>query len=73
MCNFYFFISVWHNLCPLDFYEDGITGILYKIFKTSPWVGWIALNALGHLVWVTALFCCQIYQVCILILLCLLV
>ncbi|XP_076450296.1 palmitoyltransferase ZDHHC17-like [Babylonia areolata] len=51
-----------HN-CTLDIYEDGITGVVYKIFKSSPWVGWIGLNALGHMIWVTALFCCQIYQV----------
>jgi len=55
--------SVWQSNCPLNFYEDGITGIFYKIFKTSPWVGWIGLNAVGHIIWVTILFACQLYQV----------
>ncbi|PVD34087.1 hypothetical protein C0Q70_05350 [Pomacea canaliculata] len=56
-------ILFWKHSCNLDFYEDGITGIIYKIFKASPWVGWIGLNAVGHLIWVTVLFVCQLYQV----------
>jgi hypothetical protein len=56
-------VADWHHNCPLDIYEDGITGVLYKIFTTSPWVGWIGLNAVFHMFWVTGLFCCQIYQV----------
>ena len=58
--------SVWQSNCPLSFYEDGITGVIYKIFKTSPWVGWIGLNAMGHIVWVSILFICQLYQVLLL-------
>ena len=53
----------WQSNCPLNFYEDGITGMIYKVFKTSPWVGWIGLNAMGHMIWVSILFCCQLYQV----------
>ncbi|XP_071100123.1 palmitoyltransferase ZDHHC17-like isoform X2 [Haliotis cracherodii] len=53
----------WRNECPFDIYEDGITGVVYKIFKKSPWVGWIAINAFGHIFWVTCLFVCQLYQI----------
>lgn len=56
-------ILFWRNRCPLDIYEDGITGIVMKIFNTSPWVGWIALNAVVHMVWVSALLVCQLYQI----------
>ncbi|KAL8558720.1 hypothetical protein ACOMHN_036387 [Nucella lapillus] len=56
-------ILFWRHNCTLDIYEDGITGVVYKVFKASPWVGWIGLNAIGHIIWVTALFFCQLYQV----------
>ncbi|BFZ04808.1 hypothetical protein BsWGS_07847 [Bradybaena similaris] len=55
--------SFWQVECPFDFYEDGITGIVYKTWQRSPWVAWIALNALLHLVWVVSLFSCQLYQI----------
>jgi len=29
----------------------------------SPWVGWIALNTGVHIIWVTTLFICQMYQI----------
>lgn len=53
----------WAHNCPWDFYEEGITGILTKIFTTSPWVGWTAINALGHSIWVTPVLVCQLYQI----------
>ncbi|KAK7479774.1 hypothetical protein BaRGS_00028954, partial [Batillaria attramentaria] len=56
-------VLFWRTECPFDIYEDGITGIIYKIFKTSPWIGWIALNAVVHMVWVSALLACQLYQI----------
>ncbi|KAK6192633.1 hypothetical protein SNE40_004074 [Patella caerulea] len=46
-----------------DFYEEGITGSLRKIFKVSPWVGWIGANAICHMIWVSCLFICQLYQI----------
>ncbi|XP_070200273.1 palmitoyltransferase ZDHHC17-like isoform X2 [Littorina saxatilis] len=60
---FYGCTLYWQHNCPFDIYEDGITGIIYKIFKTSPWVGWIALNSFAHMFWVSALFFCQLYQI----------
>ncbi|XP_059142261.1 palmitoyltransferase ZDHHC17-like [Physella acuta] len=56
-------ITFWQVECPMDFYEDGITGIIYKALKASPWVAWIALNVIAHLVWVSTLFVCQMYQI----------
>ncbi|XP_005106609.1 palmitoyltransferase ZDHHC17 [Aplysia californica] len=53
----------WSVNCPIAFYEDGITGVLYKLFKASPWIAWIGLNALFHIVWVSSLFVCQMYQI----------
>ncbi|XP_052834225.1 palmitoyltransferase ZDHHC17 [Octopus bimaculoides] len=53
----------WAHNCPLDFYVDGITGIFSKIFTTSPWIGWTAINAAGHTIWVTPVLICQLYQI----------
>ena len=47
----------------LSFYEDGISGTVWKLFQPSPWVAWIGLNAFVHVCWVTMLFGCQLYQV----------
>lgn len=58
-----FFLTDWRANCPFDIYEDGITGILYKVLKTSPWVFWVGANAMVHIVWVTVLLSCQLYQV----------
>lgn len=55
--------AYWRANCPFDIYEDGITGILYKVLKTSPWVFWVGANAMVHIVWVTVLLSCQLYQV----------
>ncbi|XP_041366401.1 palmitoyltransferase ZDHHC17-like [Gigantopelta aegis] len=61
---FYGCVQFWKNRCPpMSFYDDGITGVSYKILHTSPWVAWMALNALGHLTWVTAMLACQLYQI----------
>jgi hypothetical protein len=48
---------------PFDFYEEGITGVSYKLIKNSPWVTWIAINAAFHICWVGVLLVCQLYQV----------
>ncbi|CAL1530419.1 unnamed protein product [Lymnaea stagnalis] len=56
-------LQFWQVECPIDFYEDGITGLAYKTLKASPWVAWIALNVAIHLVWVSTLFTCQMYQI----------
>ncbi|CAI9743377.1 palmitoyltransferase ZDHHC17-like isoform X1 [Octopus vulgaris] len=53
----------WAHNCPWDFYVDGVTGIFSKIFTTSPWIGWTAINAAGHTIWVTPVLICQLYQV----------
>ncbi|KAK3583275.1 hypothetical protein CHS0354_011162 [Potamilus streckersoni] len=55
--------TFWSERTSWAFYEDGITGILYKIIVTSPWVAWIALNAAVHFVWVFLLLFCQLYQI----------
>ncbi|XP_064599843.1 palmitoyltransferase ZDHHC17-like isoform X2 [Liolophura sinensis] len=55
--------TYWDANCPWSFYEEGITGVLWKICSHSPWVGWMGLNGLIHLGWVAALLCCQLYQV----------
>ncbi|KAL5007395.1 hypothetical protein ScPMuIL_016201 [Solemya velum] len=61
--GFYGHILYWQHNCPIDFYEDGITGTVIKIMKTSPWVGWMAANSVVHMTWVSILFLCQLYQV----------
>ncbi|XP_033751574.1 palmitoyltransferase ZDHHC17-like [Pecten maximus] len=53
----------WNHVCPFDIYVDGITGIIYKIVKASPWVAWIAINSVGHMLWVGILLSCQMYQI----------
>nr|XP_022323665.1 palmitoyltransferase ZDHHC17-like isoform X2 [Crassostrea virginica] len=55
--------AYWSVKCPFDIYVDGITGIMYKVLKTSPWVFWVGANAMVHIVWVTVLLSCQLYQV----------
>lgn len=57
-CNLY-----WKNVTPFDFYEEGITGVTYKLIKNSPWVTWIAMNAAFHFCWVGMLLVCQLYQI----------
>ncbi|KAB7496510.1 hypothetical protein Anas_00905, partial [Armadillidium nasatum] len=32
----------------------------------DPWVSWVSLNLFLHVVWVTTLLCCQLYQILIL-------
>ena len=60
---FLFISTDWSVKCPFDIYVDGITGIMYKVLKTSPWVFWVGANAMVHIVWVTVLLSCQLYQV----------
>lgn len=61
---FIFIIFIdWQNVTPFDFYEEGITGVSYKLIKNCPWVTWIALNAAFHFCWVGMLLLCQLYQV----------
>jgi len=47
-------------VCPFDFYVDGVTGVIYKMLKASPWVFWIAVNSVGHMTWVGILLACQL-------------
>lgn len=51
------------NCAPMSFYDDGITGVLWKVVKPSPWVFWIGLNSFAHCLWVGALLLSQLYQV----------
>ncbi|KAJ8307797.1 hypothetical protein KUTeg_014653 [Tegillarca granosa] len=60
---FAYCLPYWEHNCPFDIYEDGITGVVYKVLKSSPWVFWISLNAMIHSVWVGILLLCQLYQV----------
>ena len=53
----------WNNVVPFDFYEEGITGVSYKLIKNCPWVTWIAINAAFHICWVGVLLVCQLYQI----------
>lgn len=57
-------ICYWKARCdPLSFYDDGITGCIWKLIKPSPWVFWIAFNSLVHSIWVGMLLLCQLYQI----------
>ncbi|RUS80345.1 hypothetical protein EGW08_011884 [Elysia chlorotica] len=56
-------VQFWGAECEIDFYEDGLTGSIYKMLKVSPWVFWINLNTGFHLIWVSSLFVCQMYQI----------
>ncbi|XP_052261110.1 palmitoyltransferase ZDHHC17-like isoform X1 [Dreissena polymorpha] len=57
-------VCYWKANCEaVHFYEDGITGSLWKIVKPSPWVFWISLNCMLHCLWVGALLGSQLYQV----------
>ncbi|XP_060566035.1 palmitoyltransferase ZDHHC17-like [Ruditapes philippinarum] len=57
-------ICYWQaNCAPMSFYDDGFTGILWKVIKPSPWVFWIGLNSFLHFLWVGALLLSQLYQI----------
>lgn len=43
--------------------EEGVWNSLVTIGSCNPWVGWVMLNALLHMGWVTVLTICQTYQV----------
>ncbi|XP_013403183.1 palmitoyltransferase ZDHHC17 isoform X2 [Lingula anatina] len=52
----------WHHNVKYSWEDDGITGIAWKLMKASPWVFWIAMNAMFHVLWVGMLLICQLYQ-----------
>ncbi|WAR03499.1 ZDH17-like protein [Mya arenaria] len=54
----------WSVNCEkVHFYDDGITGSVWKVVKPSPWVFWIGLNSFLHFLWVGALLLSQLYQI----------
>lgn len=52
------FLIDWRVNCSFDIYEDGIIGILYKVFKISFWVFWVGVNVMVYIVWVIVLLFC---------------
>ena len=61
---FTFHVTDWQANCDsMSFYEDGLTGCVWKIVAPSPWVFWIAANTGLHILWVGALLVSQLYQV----------
>lgn len=55
-------IVFWEVKCNIQLTSNG-SGSLGDIFTCAPWVTWIAANGILHLIWVTTLFICQIYQI----------
>ncbi|XP_052801934.1 palmitoyltransferase ZDHHC17-like [Mya arenaria] len=57
-------LCYWSVNCEkVHFYDDGITGSVWKVVKPSPWVFWIGLNSFLHFLWVGALLLSQLYQI----------
>ncbi len=54
--------SVWTEHCKV-MRSDGFFLMLSKMTSCSPWVFWIACNAVFHMMWVGTLLACQLYQV----------
>ncbi|XP_037071162.1 palmitoyltransferase ZDHHC17-like [Pollicipes pollicipes] len=65
MCVFFLYgCSVFYQrACAVAISEQGFWNAVSTMATCETWVFWNALNALVHAVWVSALFCCQMYQV----------
>jgi len=57
------YFTVWTQSCVYDYEVDGIFVVIAKVIECGPWVFWISLNAIIHLIWVITLLSCQLYQV----------
>ncbi|KAF0312029.1 Palmitoyltransferase ZDHHC17 [Amphibalanus amphitrite] len=65
MCVFFLYgCGVYYQrACAVSFYDQGLWDALATMATCETWVFWNALNATVHTMWVSALFCCQMYQV----------
>ncbi|KAK2144610.1 hypothetical protein LSH36_743g00003 [Paralvinella palmiformis] len=57
------YFTVWTQSCVYDYEVDGIFVVIAKVIECGPWVFWISLNAIIHLIWVITLLSCQLYQI----------
>lgn len=55
-------VVFYRDSCNLTF-SDGIWNAILVINSCSPWIIWMIINALFHLLWVTLLTSIQIYQI----------
>ncbi|XP_064635159.1 palmitoyltransferase ZDHHC17-like [Lineus longissimus] len=55
--------TFWQHEAGIHYSVDGFWGVVKKIVYVSPFVSWIACNAMLHFTWVSILLVCQLYQV----------
>lgn len=53
----------WREDCDVGIKGDGFWSSVGIVFTCSPWVAWIAANGILHIIWVTGLLLCQLYQI----------
>uniref|UniRef100_A0A4W3ICA4 Palmitoyltransferase n=1 Tax=Callorhinchus milii TaxID=7868 RepID=A0A4W3ICA4_CALMI len=53
----------WSLHCETTYQKDGFWTYITEIASCSPWVFWMFLNSLFHLMWVAVLLMCQMYQI----------
>ncbi|XP_071954906.1 palmitoyltransferase ZDHHC17-like [Antedon mediterranea] len=53
----------WNNECQTNFEKDGLWIFAGQLMSCSPWVFWISLNSLVHIMWVGLLLVCQLFQI----------
>lgn len=53
----------WRMHCATSYAKDGFWLYLTQIASCSPWIFWMFLNSVFHLMWVAVLIMCQLYQV----------
>lgn len=65
MCSWmlYGIVNYYAVACDVHYTTDGLLTALVKVSSCNPWVGWVLVNVLLHLTWVTILTLCQTYQV----------
>uniref|UniRef100_G3Q770 Palmitoyltransferase n=1 Tax=Gasterosteus aculeatus aculeatus TaxID=481459 RepID=G3Q770_GASAC len=56
-------ISYWRIHCATSYAKDGFWLYLTQIASCSPWMFWMFLNSIFHLMWVAVLIMCQLYQI----------
>lgn len=53
----------WRIHCATNYHRDGFWMYITQIASCSPWMFWMFLNSVFHLMWVAVLIMCQLYQV----------
>ncbi|KAJ8405320.1 hypothetical protein AAFF_G00323110 [Aldrovandia affinis] len=56
-------ICYWRIHCATTYHKDGFWTYVTQIATYSPWLFWMFINSVFHLMWVAVLIMCQIYQI----------